>query len=154
MKDIRYKEDNYQFHYRTSGIIYNNDKTKILLFKSKNRNFYMLPGGKVNKLESSENAFKREIKEETGLDINITCFKAFNESLVTEQDITHQQVDIIYEAVYNDEIMNEEFNSLEGDYILFKWIDIKDIDKINIEPSKIKFILKGQTINHIIDGFK
>ena len=28
MKDIRYKENNYQFHYRTSAIIYNKDKTK------------------------------------------------------------------------------------------------------------------------------
>lgn len=154
MDDIKLTEENYDFRYRSSGIIYNNDKTKILLFKSENRNFYMLPGGKVNKLESSEKTLKREIKEETGLNINITCFKTFSESLVTENGKTHQQVDAIYEAVYNKEIENDEFISLEGKFISFKWFNIKDINKINIEPSKIKFIIKGQTINHIEDGFK
>ena len=120
MKDIRYKENNYQFHYRTSAIIYNKDKTKILLFKSSNRDFYMLPGGKVNELESSEDAFKREVKEETGLEISIIDFKCFSECVVTDKEMTYQQVEAIYEASYNDEINNDEFNGLEGNWILFK----------------------------------
>ena len=114
MKDIRYKENNYQFHYRTSAIIYNKDKTKILLFKSSNRDFYMLPGGKVNELESSEDALKREVQEETGLEINIIDFKCFSECVVTDKEMTYQQVEAIYEASYNDEINNDEFNVLEG----------------------------------------
>lgn len=152
MKDIRYKEDNYQFHYRTSAIIYNKDKTKILLFKSSNRDFYMLPGGKVNELESSENALKREVKEETGLGINIIDFKCFSECVVTDKEMTYQQVEAIYEASYNDEIINDEFNGLEGNWILFKWFNIDDLDNVLIEPKGIKDILKNNK-NHIVGGF-
>ena len=152
MKDIRYKENNYQFHYRTSAIIYNKDKTKILLFKSSNRDFYMLPGGKVNELESSEDALKREVKEETGLEINITDFKCFSECVVTDKEMTYQQVEAIYEASYNDEINNDEFNGLEGNWILFKWFNINDLDNVLIEPKEIKDILKNNK-NHIVDGF-
>lgn len=152
MKDIRYKENNYQFHYRTSAIIYNKDKTKILLFKSSNRDFYMLPGGKVNELESSEDALKREVKEETGLEINIIDFKCFSECVVTDKEMTYQQVEAIYEASYNDEINNDEFNGLEGNWILFKWFNIKDLDNVLIEPKEIKDILKNNK-NHIVDGF-
>lgn len=152
MKDIRYKEDNYQFRYRTSAIIYNKDKTKILLFKSSNRDFYMLPGGKVNELESSENALKREVQEETGLEINIIDFKCFSECVVTDKEITYQQVEAIYEASYNDEINNDEFNGLEGNWILFKWFNINNLDNILIEPKGIKDILKYNK-NHIVDGF-
>lgn len=152
MKDIRYKEDNYQFHYRTSGIIYNKDKTKILLFKSSNREFYMLPGGKVNELESSENALKREVQEETGLDINIIDIKCFSECIVTDKEMTYQQVEAIYEASYNDEIINDEFNGLEGNWILFKWFNINELNNILIEPKGIKDILKNNK-NHIVDGF-
>lgn len=152
MKDIRYKENNYQFHYRTSAIIYNNDKTKILLFKSSNRDFYMLPGGKVNELESSEDALKREVQEETGLEISIIDFKCFSECVVTDKEITYQQVEAIYEASYNDEINNDEFNGLEGNWILFKWFNINNLDNILIEPKGIKDILKNNK-NHIVDGF-
>ena len=152
MKDIRYKENNYQFHYRTSAIIYNKDKTKILLFKSSNRDFYMLPGGKVNELESSEDALKREVKEETGLEINIIDFKCFSECVVTDKEMTYQQVEAIYEASYNDEINNDEFNGLEGNWILFKWFNINDLDNVLIEPKEIKDMLKNNK-NHIVDGF-
>lgn len=152
MKDIRYKENNYQFHYRTSAIIYNNDKTKILLFKSSNRDFYMLPGGKVNELESSEDALKREVKEETGLEISIIDFKCFSECVVTDKETTYQQVEAIYEASYNDEINNDEFNGLEGNWILFKWFNVNDLDNVLIEPKEIKDILKNNK-NHIVDGF-
>lgn len=152
MKDIRYKENNYQFHYRTSAIIYNKDKTKILLFKSSNREFYMLPGGKVNELESSEDALKREVQEETGLEINIIDFKCFSECVVTDKEMTYQQVEAIYEASYNDEINNDEFNGLEGNWILFKWFNINNLDNILIEPKGIKDILKNNK-NHIVDGF-
>ena len=152
MKDIRYKENNHQFHYRTSAIIYNKDKTKILLFKSSNRDFYMLPGGKVNELESSEDALKREVKEETGLEISIIDFKCFSECVVTDKEMTYQQVEAIYEASYNDEINNDEFNGLEGNWILFKWFNINDLDNVLIEPKEIKDILKNNK-NHIVDGF-
>ena len=152
MKDIRYKENNYQFHYRTSAIIYNKDKTKILLFKSSNRDFYMLPGGKVNELESSEDALKREVKEETVLEISIIDFKCFSECVVTDKEMTYQQVEAIYEASYNDEINNDEFNGLEGNWILFKWFNINDLDNVLIEPKEIKDILKNNK-NHIVDGF-
>lgn len=152
MKDIRYKENNYQFHYRTSAIIYNKDKTKILLFKSSNRDFYMLPGGKVNELESSEDALKREVKEETGLEISIIDFKCFSECVVTDKETTYQQVEAIYEASYNDEINNDEFNGLEGNWILFKWFNINNLDNVLIEPKEIKDILKNNK-NHIVDGF-
>lgn len=152
MKDIRYKENNYQFHYRTSAIIYNKNKTKILLFKSSNRDFYMLPGGKVNELESSEDALKREVKEETGLEISIIDFKCFSECVVTDKETTYQQVEAIYEASYNDEINNAEFNGLEGNWILFKWFNVNDLDNVLIEPKEIKDILKNNK-NHIVDGF-
>ena len=51
MADIRYKNKNFNFVYRVSSIIYNKDKTKILLFYGNNSDYYMLPGGKVKELE-------------------------------------------------------------------------------------------------------
>ena len=64
MEDIKYENNKFKFAYRVSAIIYNVDKTKILLFTGNDSEFYMLPGGKVKELERSTDAIKREIKEE------------------------------------------------------------------------------------------
>ena len=66
MNDIKYDRDIFSFAYRVSAIIYNKDKTKILLFFGNDMDYYMLPGGKVHQLEKSEDAIKREIIEELG----------------------------------------------------------------------------------------
>ena len=46
--DLKMEINNNSFHARASAIIYNKDKTKILLFKIEDgRDFYLLPGGKI-----------------------------------------------------------------------------------------------------------
>ena len=46
--DLKIKINNNIFHSRASAIIYNKDKTKVLLFKIEDgRDFYLLPGGKI-----------------------------------------------------------------------------------------------------------
>ena len=42
--DIKHIEKDYQFLYRTSAVIFNKDKSKVLLFNVEGRKFYMLPG--------------------------------------------------------------------------------------------------------------
>ena len=53
-----------RFNARVSAIIFNKDKTKVLLFKVGNRNQFMLPGGRIEFFEDSNTAIKSEIKEE------------------------------------------------------------------------------------------
>ncbi len=48
MMDLEVKVDNNSFHARASAIIYNKDKTKVLLFKvNDGRDFYLLSGGRI-----------------------------------------------------------------------------------------------------------
>ena len=65
--NIDFVNEKYRFNARSSAIIYNTDKTKVLLFNvGDNRDFYMLPGGKVHELEDSLSAIRRQIEEELG----------------------------------------------------------------------------------------
>ncbi|MDF2885329.1 MAG: hydrolase, partial [Clostridiaceae bacterium] len=57
-----YNNDNTVFNYRTCGII--SDEKRILLHRMKDDDFWTLVGGRVQMLESSDCAIKREIKEE------------------------------------------------------------------------------------------
>ena len=46
--NIDFKKNNYEFNARVSAIIYNKDKTKVLLFKVEDgRDYFLLPGGRI-----------------------------------------------------------------------------------------------------------
>jgi ADP-ribose pyrophosphatase YjhB (NUDIX family) len=69
---------------RTAGVIY--DSGKFLLveehIKSKNNGLYWcLPGGGVEFGEKLEDSLKREIKEETGLEVDVNKLILFNENI-------------------------------------------------------------------------
>ncbi len=55
------------------------DDGKALLIKSRHGGKYYLPGGGVNIGERIEVALKREVKEETGIEIDVICFAHFQE---------------------------------------------------------------------------
>ena len=144
--DIKYIDNDYRFLLRSACIIFNNDKTKVLLFDVNNKGIYLIPGGKIRELESSEQAVKRELKEEIGIDdIDIT-FAGISEEMVNAKGYDNHQINLIYKGIYKEPIKELEFNGLEGDWIKFKWIDIKDINKYNIFPSLIKQIVKNDNI--------
>lgn len=149
--DIKYTKDKYQFLYRVSAIILNDNQNKILLFKVKERDFYLLPGGKVNEKETSINALKRELIEE--LNFNNLSFelKAISEEFVNDKNLFNQQINLIYKTTYQGDIEQNIIESKEGDWCFFEWIDINKLDNINVYPNNIKEILNSNNINHIIE---
>ena len=53
--NIDFVNEKYRFNARSSAIIYNTDKTKVLLFNvGDDRDFYMLPGGRIMHFENSK----------------------------------------------------------------------------------------------------
>ncbi len=62
---ISIEEDEARFSGRAGAIIYNEDKTKILL-ENQGR-FYRFPGGRIDVHEDSQKAIKRELKEELNI---------------------------------------------------------------------------------------
>lgn len=151
--DIKYICKDYQFLYRTSAVIFNNNGTKVLLFNVEGRKFYMLPGGKVNQKEESIDAIKREIKEELGYEKIKFSFLAVSEEFVVDKGLYNQQINLIYQGKLNDEIEELKFKGLEGDWINFEWIDISDIDNYEIYPKGIKEAIKSpDKVYHYIEN--
>lgn len=70
----------------TVGALIFNPEGKIFLMKShKWKDKYTIPGGHIELGESIETALKREIKEETGLDIHDIEFICFQEFVFDDQ---------------------------------------------------------------------
>lgn len=152
MRNIKYDRDNFSFAYRVSAIIYNKDKTKILLFYGNDMDYYMLPGGKVHQLEKSEDAIKREIIEELGLNNLKFDLVGISEEIVKDKKNDIHQITLTYKCIYEDEISKELFKSIESDWINFKWVDINELDNYKIHPSNVKELIKNSdSINHLVE---
>lgn len=81
--------ENYMIQARVAGIVLNDDK--ILLVKqkvSKDRN-WSLPGGRLEKGESVETAIVRELKEETGYEVEVVKFLYLCEKVDKENTLLH-----------------------------------------------------------------
>lgn len=150
--DVRYVDGDFQFLYRVSCLIFNKDKTKVLLFNCEGRKIYLLPGGKVSQKEKSLEALKREIKEELGYDNIEYKFLGVSEEFVKDKGFYNQQIDLIYQGIYKDDILENNFKGLEGDWINFEWIDINKLDNYDIHPQSIKQAIKNpDKIYHFVD---
>ena len=154
MNDIRFKDDEtkVEFLLRTSVIIYNSSKTKILLFHPLKRKVYMLPGGKVSQLEKTEDAIKREIIEELGWKLDFE-FVGISEEFLLDMEEKTQFINVIYKAIYKDEIKEDTFFGKEGDWATFNWIDINELDNYPLHPKEIKDIALSKT-NHVVNTVK
>ncbi|MDO8461234.1 MAG: NUDIX domain-containing protein [Deltaproteobacteria bacterium] len=86
------------------GVVVRDNKNRILMEKRSDCSLWGLPGGKIEPGESVTQAALREVKEETGLDVEITKFIGIysepENRIVTFQDngdVVHL-VDVLLEA--------------------------------------------------------
>ncbi len=126
-----------------SAIIFN-PEGKILLCKShKWGNKYVIPGGHIELGEKMEEALKREILEETGLNIYDIRLIGLKESIYS--DTFHEKkhfifIDYLCKTDSSDVLLNDEAETYE-------WVDINEIDHYDLGGFIKKLLLKLRSKN-------
>lgn len=134
-------------HTSVRGIVNYNDKIVLIhRIKTKDdgnvRDYYVTPGGKIEENESREEALRREIKEELGIEIEI-------KDLCLELD--DRDYNDSFQYFYNCNYKAGELGTGDGPEFTDKenykgvfeivLVDKKEISKLNLVPEKIKEIL-------------
>lgn len=104
------------FGVATKGIVYKDNKFLILLKSDSediNPNTFEFPGGRLAFGEMLDEALKREIKEETGLEVEIE--QVLNAWTFTKEEKGFQLVGVDYLCKYTGgtETLSEEHSSIE-----------------------------------------
>ena len=63
--------ENYSFSIRVTGVLIEDDEILVVKQKVSESRNWSLPGGRLERGETLEQALKREIKEETGLIVEV-----------------------------------------------------------------------------------
>ena len=155
MKDVQIIDNATAFNFRVSGAVIKTNK--IMLNRLKNDDFWTFVGGKVTFGESSERAIVREYFEETGANVAVERLAACVENFFAFN--SRQWHEILFFYVLKDE--NGELDIFEGERAIkdnsdgiYKWFDLAELDKIQIQPECSRQIidkLNCQNIRHIIN---
>lgn len=119
------------------------DSDKVLIVRRSQEEtflpgYYELPGGKVEFGESPEQALKREIKEETNLEIEV--IKPYDCFSYLSSDNERHTIDIQFITKLTD---NPENIKLSKEHDAFEWISKDDISKYQFSDEMKKVIEKG-----------
>lgn len=143
------KEINSEFRLRNraAGIVLN-DKKEIILMNLTNMYFHMLPGGGMDSNENMEEALYRELKEETGANVEIISeLGIVVENLEQRQmkQITYFYLTKIVGEIEEPNLMPDE---LEQGYQV-EWYSIDDTIKILEEESEYEEYIKQRELEAI-----
>ena len=115
---------------------------KVLLVFHKKLNMWLPPGGHIDENELPCDAAKREVLEETGLNVELVreeyplgngVRKLAHPKVLQLEDIEegHQHIDLVYYGTIRDG--NLKFNEREHNDI--KWFSIDDLNSANLHES-------------------
>ena len=106
---------------------------EVLLCKLKVNENYFFPGGHVEYGENAEEALKRELKEEIGVEISGLNFWGICENTFVGPQGECQEMNVVFEA----EVEKKEFTVLE-EHMEFGWFPIDEIRSMNVLPESLK----------------
>lgn len=110
---------------------------RILLCKAKGGSSTYLPGGHIELGESSREALVREMKEETGLDVETGRFLGAVENSFVQKGKRHSEINLVYEMKLPPEA--KEVRALE-DWIEFEWRELSALESANLLPEAFRVL--------------
>lgn len=132
---IRENEEVKTLKINALAVIFNKDMDILLLKRNPERGTWMpnkfaLVGGGVDEGETPIQAIEREIREETGLEIN-----NFTEKFVLQRN--EDSVEHVFITKYNGDGNDVQINEEHND---FGWFNLKEIEELDAVPNLLDYI--------------
>jgi ADP-ribose pyrophosphatase YjhB (NUDIX family) len=152
---IRFDHGEYRFNYRTVGIVLRSHD--ILIHKWEHDDFWALPGGRVEFLETSEEALRREMREELGEEVTAVRLVWVVENFFRYRGKSCHELAHYYLVRFSeDSELYSQNGYFEGDdegiQLTFRWQDIDALEGVHLYPTFLKKSLNSipRTIEHIV----
>lgn len=136
-----------RFQYRVAAIILRGDE--VLLQTAGDEGFWYLPGGRVEMLESAEDALRRELSEEIGAQARIERLVWVVENFFEHRGIAYHEPGLYFLASFpaDSPAYRAEGTFLgyeaDGTRLLHRWHSVRALDALLLYPSFLKAGLRS-----------
>ena len=155
--DLKLEAENLKLKVRANAVIVHDGK--LLVCSINDNGFWCCPGGHIHLGEDSKTAVIREAHEEVGIKFDDAKLLTMMESFFNgKKEKRFHEIGFYY--LMQGEIPEEKLHDYSYDendegrmvHLEFKWIDIKDLDSIDLRPVDLKEKLKSENfeLQHLI----
>ena len=155
--NITLKQGSEGFNYKVSGLFLNGERVLLnRLIGYRDWTAWSLPGGRVELMENSKDAIRREMKEEIGVDVTVGRLLWVSESFFRDADGATHELCLCYLLSFPAGSQFEqtlEFHGYDDGYkIVFKWFDIRQLHTLELRPSFLgeKIPSVAPVVEHLI----
>lgn len=145
------------FNYRVAGVYI--DEGYVLLQGAEHEDFWVLPGGRVEILESAETALRRELREELGHygDLDVTRLLWVVENFFTYAGQPFHELCFYFQmALQGKSALTDKHKTFQtidaGVNIFFQWKPLEALDEVRLYPLFLKKSLLNlpTQVEHIV----
>ncbi|TFB25004.1 NUDIX domain-containing protein [Filobacillus milosensis] len=149
--DATFKMDQMVFNYRVAGVCI--EDNHVLIHKQAKDHHWALPGGRVEVLEDSKSGIVREMAEELNIECKVDRLLWFTENFFEYKYRNFHEIGLFYLlSTVREHFQKGPFFSEEGDHLVYEWVHIDELHKINLYPMFLRTELQKLPTNmeHII----
>ncbi len=132
------------FNYRVAGVCIHDGY--VLTHKNQFEDLYALPGGRVEILESSEAALRREMREELGVDIRVERLLWVIENLYSYQGSLGHELGLYYlmslegpRGIYD---RTHPMRCLDAPELTLQWLPMAGLPGVKLLPALLTPLLR------------
>lgn len=145
-----------QFNYRVAAVVRRRDE--VLLQTIGDADFWCLPGGRVDFGESGEEAIRREIQEELGLQPQVERLLWVVENLYQHNGAAYHEPSLYFLLSLPEDCDAMRARApwktaeLDGTPLLFEWHPVEGLERLNLVPSFLRRELRvlPQVVHYIL----
>lgn len=138
---IAFDRDEMRFNYRVVGIAL--QRGCVLIHRTYNEAFWSLPGGRVEFLEPSQEALKREMQEEIGVDVRVDRLVWVVENFFQYSGWHYHELSLYFLMLFPSKPhFNPDIETFAGNdkeqSLIFRWQKLDRLDEIELYPAFLK----------------
>jgi 8-oxo-dGTP pyrophosphatase MutT (NUDIX family) len=147
-----------QFNYRVAGVAIVDGH--VLLHQAAGDDFWTLPGGRLEPMETASDALRREMLEEAALEVSVSRLLWIVENFFTYGGKNVHELLLCFElTVPNSVELQAEFRGIESfrgtegsTELTFRWYSFDRLHTVRIEPAFLREALRNlpRSIAHVI----
>jgi ADP-ribose pyrophosphatase YjhB (NUDIX family) len=143
---ITFDEDNIRFTNRIVGIAYDGDR--VLLHRAESDDFWALPGGRAELLETAAETLRREMREEMNENVDVERLVWIAENFFEYEPRSFHEIGFYFLMHLPPDSplrqRTEPFFGQEGDLrIVFEWFPVETLEQVYLFPTFLRTGLKN-----------